>query len=103
MHRFSQLRGSSDDGKSKLKLHFQDSETKVIETKVCIYKYLKYLATRNKRYSVASYISLLAVLEFLQYLQCTVTDLLHFNDVMCLMIFRKISRFILMSLNGDFF
>ncbi|XP_052750175.1 gamma-1-syntrophin [Galleria mellonella] len=32
-YRFSQLRGSSDDGKSKLKLHFQDSETKVIETK----------------------------------------------------------------------
>ncbi|XP_068626762.1 gamma-2-syntrophin isoform X2 [Battus philenor] len=32
-YRFSQLRGSSDDGKSKLKLHFQDTETKVIETK----------------------------------------------------------------------
>ncbi|CAH2101997.1 unnamed protein product [Euphydryas editha] len=32
-YRFSQLRGSSDDGKSKLKLHFQDSETKLIETK----------------------------------------------------------------------
>ncbi|XP_053608940.1 gamma-1-syntrophin isoform X2 [Plodia interpunctella] len=32
-YRFSQLRGSSDDGKSKLKLHFQDAETKVIETK----------------------------------------------------------------------
>ncbi|CAG9136279.1 unnamed protein product [Plutella xylostella] len=32
--RFSQLRGSSDDGKSKLKLHFQDPETRVIETKV---------------------------------------------------------------------
>ncbi|KAG7310296.1 hypothetical protein JYU34_003051 [Plutella xylostella] len=31
--RFSQLRGSSDDGKSKLKLHFQDPETRVIETK----------------------------------------------------------------------
>lgn len=31
--KFSQLRGSSDDGKSKLKLHFQDSETRVIETK----------------------------------------------------------------------
>lgn len=32
--KFSQLRGSSDDGKSKLKLHFQDSDTRVIETKV---------------------------------------------------------------------
>ncbi|XP_060515819.1 gamma-1-syntrophin [Cylas formicarius] len=32
-YKFSQLRGSSDDGKSKLKLHFQDMETKVIETK----------------------------------------------------------------------
>ncbi|XP_049882422.1 gamma-1-syntrophin [Pectinophora gossypiella] len=32
-YRFSQLRGSSDDGKSKLKLHFQDAETKIIETK----------------------------------------------------------------------
>ncbi|KAF6212929.1 hypothetical protein GE061_010641 [Apolygus lucorum] len=32
-YKFSQLRGSSDDGKSKLKLHFQDSETKGIETK----------------------------------------------------------------------
>lgn len=32
--KFSQLRGSSDDGKSKLKLHFQDTETRVIETKV---------------------------------------------------------------------
>ncbi|XP_063825058.1 gamma-2-syntrophin [Ostrinia nubilalis] len=32
-YRFSQLRGSSDDGKSKLKLHFQDAETKLIETK----------------------------------------------------------------------
>lgn len=31
--KFSQLRGSSDDGKSKLKLHFQDSDTRVIETK----------------------------------------------------------------------
>lgn len=33
-YKFSQLRGSSDDGKSKLKLHFQDVETKGIETKV---------------------------------------------------------------------
>ncbi|KAL1492910.1 hypothetical protein ABEB36_011077 [Hypothenemus hampei] len=32
-YKFSQLRGSSDDGKSKLKLHFQDIDTKVIETK----------------------------------------------------------------------
>ncbi|KAL1115654.1 hypothetical protein AAG570_005944 [Ranatra chinensis] len=32
-YKFSQLRGSSDDGKSKLKLHFQDSDTKAIETK----------------------------------------------------------------------
>ncbi|BES92258.1 PDZ domain (Also known as DHR or GLGF) [Nesidiocoris tenuis] len=32
-YKFSQLRGSSDDGKSKLKLHFQDTETKGIETK----------------------------------------------------------------------
>ncbi|XP_050314379.1 gamma-1-syntrophin [Anthonomus grandis grandis] len=32
-YKFSQLRGSSDDGKSKLKLHFQDIETKAIETK----------------------------------------------------------------------
>lgn len=35
-YKFSQLRGSSDDGKSRLKLHFQDSETKAIETKVII-------------------------------------------------------------------
>lgn len=33
-YKFSQLRGSSDDGKSKLKLHFQDHETRTIETKV---------------------------------------------------------------------
>ncbi|CAO1303474.1 unnamed protein product [Diamesa hyperborea] len=32
-YKFSQLRGSSDDGKSKLKLHFQDQETRSIETK----------------------------------------------------------------------
>ncbi|KAJ8934846.1 hypothetical protein NQ314_013116 [Rhamnusium bicolor] len=32
-YKFSQLRGSSDDGKSKLKLHFQDIESKAIETK----------------------------------------------------------------------
>uniref|UniRef100_A0A1Y1LY32 PDZ domain-containing protein n=1 Tax=Photinus pyralis TaxID=7054 RepID=A0A1Y1LY32_PHOPY len=32
-YKFSQLRGSSDDGKSKLKLHFQDIETRAIETK----------------------------------------------------------------------
>lgn len=35
--KFSQLRGSSDDGKSKLKLHFQDVETRAIETKVSIH------------------------------------------------------------------
>lgn len=35
-YKFSQLRGSSDDGKSRLKLHFHDTETKCIETKVCI-------------------------------------------------------------------
>ncbi|XP_022915624.1 gamma-1-syntrophin [Onthophagus taurus] len=32
-YKFSQLRGSSDDGKSKLKLHFQDIESRAIETK----------------------------------------------------------------------
>lgn len=32
-YKFSQLRGSSDDGKSKLKLHFQDLESRAIETK----------------------------------------------------------------------
>lgn len=35
-YKFSQLRGSSDDGKSKLKLHFQDTETRAIETKVIL-------------------------------------------------------------------
>lgn len=35
-YKFSQLRGSSDDGKSKLKLHFQDVESRAIETKVKI-------------------------------------------------------------------
>jgi hypothetical protein len=35
-YKFSQLRGSSDDGKSKLKLHFQDQETRSIETKVSL-------------------------------------------------------------------
>jgi hypothetical protein len=33
-YKFSQLKGSSDDGKCKLKLHFQNSETRIIETKV---------------------------------------------------------------------
>lgn len=33
-YKFSQLRGSSDDSKSKLKLHFQDHETRAIETRV---------------------------------------------------------------------
>ncbi|KAK7790454.1 hypothetical protein R5R35_007232 [Gryllus longicercus] len=32
-YKFSQLKGSSDDGKCKLKLHFQDNETRMIETK----------------------------------------------------------------------
>ncbi|XP_026467987.1 gamma-1-syntrophin-like [Ctenocephalides felis] len=32
-YKFSQLRGSSDDGKTRLKLHFQDSDTRTIETK----------------------------------------------------------------------
>lgn len=36
-YKFSQLRGSSDDGKSKLKLHFQDTESRAIETKVIIF------------------------------------------------------------------
>jgi hypothetical protein len=35
-YKFSQLKGSSDDGKCKLKLHFQNAETKIIETKVSI-------------------------------------------------------------------
>lgn len=33
-YKFSQLRGSSDDGKSKLKLHFHVTETRSIDTKV---------------------------------------------------------------------
>ncbi|XP_044740932.1 gamma-1-syntrophin [Chrysoperla carnea] len=32
-YKFSQLRGSSDDANSKMKLHFQDNDLKVIETK----------------------------------------------------------------------
>lgn len=36
-YKFSQLRGSSDDGKSRLKLHFQESDSIAIETKVFIY------------------------------------------------------------------
>ncbi|CAM1300385.1 SNTG1 (predicted) [Pycnogonum litorale] len=32
-YKFSQLKGSSDDSKSKLRLHFQDADTKRIETK----------------------------------------------------------------------
>lgn len=35
-YKFSQLRGSSDDGKSRLKLHFQESDSIAIETKVSI-------------------------------------------------------------------
>ena len=33
-YKFHQLRGSSDDGKSTLKLHFQEHESIAIETKV---------------------------------------------------------------------
>lgn len=33
-YKFSQLRGSSDDGKSRLKLHFQEPDSIAIETKV---------------------------------------------------------------------
>lgn len=33
-YKFSQLRGSSDDGKSRLKLHFQELDSIAIETKV---------------------------------------------------------------------
>ncbi|KAL0268938.1 UNVERIFIED_CONTAM: hypothetical protein PYX00_010712 [Menopon gallinae] len=32
-YRFSQLKGSSDDGNCRLKLHFQEVDTKIIETK----------------------------------------------------------------------
>lgn len=32
-YKFSQLKGSSDDGNCRLKLHFQESDTKIIETK----------------------------------------------------------------------
>lgn len=35
-YKFSQLRGSSDDGKSRLKLHFQEPDSIAIETKVNI-------------------------------------------------------------------
>lgn len=40
-YKFSQLRGSSDDGKSRLKLHFQEPDSIAIETKVCIKFYCK--------------------------------------------------------------
>lgn len=33
-YKFSQLRGSSDDSKSRLKLHFQEPDSITIETKV---------------------------------------------------------------------
>jgi hypothetical protein len=36
-YKFHQLRGSSDDGKSKLKLHFQEHDSIAIETKVYFY------------------------------------------------------------------
>lgn len=38
-YKFSQLRGSSDDAKSKMKLHFQGADSRGIETKVrCVVK-----------------------------------------------------------------
>lgn len=39
-YKFSQLRGSSDDGKSKLKLHFQDTDSRAIETKVSHFTFI---------------------------------------------------------------
>lgn len=38
-YKFSQLKGSSDDGNCKLKLHFQDAESRLIETKVLLKPY----------------------------------------------------------------
>jgi hypothetical protein len=40
-YKFSQLKGSSDDNKCRLKLHFQLSESRIIETRVSL-KYLTY-------------------------------------------------------------
>lgn len=42
-YKFSQLRGSSDDGKSKLKLHFHDHETRSIDTKASSSKCIAFL------------------------------------------------------------
>lgn len=39
-YRYSQLKGSSDDGISSLKLLFRDEKTGGIETRVCIFKIL---------------------------------------------------------------
>ena len=33
-YKFSQLKGSSDDGKARLKLHFQEPDSRLIDTKV---------------------------------------------------------------------
>jgi len=35
-YKFSQLKGSSDDGKSKIKFLFQNQDTKLIEAKVSL-------------------------------------------------------------------
>jgi hypothetical protein len=61
-YKFSQLKGSSDDGKCKLKLHFQNAETKIIETKVSIpfhrciahitYDFVMSVCDRSKEFSV---------------------------------------------------
>lgn len=40
-YKFSQLRGSSDDGKSRLKLHFQELDSIAIETKVILIVIIK--------------------------------------------------------------
>lgn len=40
-YKFSQLKGSSDDGKARLKLHFQETDTRLIDTKVC--KFVHYI------------------------------------------------------------
>lgn len=51
-YKFSQLRGSSDDGKSKLKLHFQDQETRSIETKV---RYVVHFTSLTLNYSFQAF------------------------------------------------
>lgn len=52
-YKFSQLRGSSDDGKSRLKLHFQESDSIAIETKVKANFYDK-----SERFNVMAQLSL---------------------------------------------